>query len=106
MEPHFRRALWETIRHSEALRYTSSLEEQFEKFILLPSHRFTLVGPVVVVIDAWSEDGDFREFISLLVTRASELPTNFRIVVVCPADSDYLPSLLQATPAPRLTSLT
>lgn len=105
MDSKFRHSLLKAIRHNEALRYTHSIEEQFEQFILEPSQALATVGPIVIVIDAWSECDAFRQFVSVLTSRASELPYNFRIFIVCPIDSDHFPHILHATPPPRLTFL-
>jgi len=76
-----------------ALRKTGSIREQFEEFILKPARRPSSVyfGPVVIVIDALdavSEPETRETLISLLSSRAAELPQNFRILITARPDSD------------------
>ncbi|KAJ6471954.1 hypothetical protein C8R45DRAFT_1217918 [Mycena sanguinolenta] len=75
-----------------ALRRTASIHEQFEEFILRPNQRLPpRFGPLVIVIDALDVVGDpvaRQSLISILSSRAGELPTNFRVLITARPDSD------------------
>ncbi|KAJ7662448.1 hypothetical protein B0H17DRAFT_1185048 [Mycena rosella] len=74
-----------------AVRKTSSVLEQFEEFILKPARRSLYFGPVVIVIDALDASGNQparQALISLLSSRTTELPSNFRILVTTRPEPD------------------
>ncbi|KAJ7485928.1 hypothetical protein FB451DRAFT_1392641 [Mycena latifolia] len=74
-----------------AVRKTSSVLEQFEEFILKPTRRSLYFGPVVIVIDALDAAGEpsaRQALVSLLSSRSTELPSNFRILVTTRPEPD------------------
>jgi hypothetical protein len=89
-DPEWREALTQ-VTGGRASRKRSSMLEQFEEFILQPARRFLYFGPVVIVIDALDASGDQtarKALISLLSSRTTELPTNFRILVTTRPEPD------------------
>ncbi|KAJ7189915.1 hypothetical protein GGX14DRAFT_607523 [Mycena pura] len=91
LDPEWKAALYSVIG-SRAQRRTGSIVEQFEEFILKPARSFEVYfGPVVVVIDGLDSSVDrnqCRELVSLLSTRATALPRNFRVLVTTRPQSD------------------
>ncbi|KIJ63433.1 hypothetical protein HYDPIDRAFT_29675 [Hydnomerulius pinastri MD-312] len=86
-----RQVLCQVLQRKKSLRTTSSTREQFEKFILEPSRYLVTVGPILIVIDALDEAGDEEErevLLSVLATKAQELPVNFRILVTARVEED------------------
>lgn len=84
LEPEFKVKLWDAIKDNRSLRKTESPQEQYDSFICGPMKGLTMVGPVLIVIDALDECGDtdrFDELVEVLSMRISELPPNFRILL-------------------------
>jgi DNA polymerase III delta prime subunit len=91
LDPEWKEALKQVVG-PRALRKTGSIQEQFEEFILKPATRPSVYfGPVLIVIDALDAAVDpnaLRKLISLLSSRAAELPSNFRILITARPDPD------------------
>ncbi|KAF7974593.1 hypothetical protein HWV62_11870 [Athelia sp. TMB] len=81
----WRHALYEEVHGERALRQTTSIAKQLDKFILKPAQALDVVGPVVIVIDALDEIGGDaeprRELLQHLAEGAAKLPSNFRILI-------------------------
>lgn len=89
--PEWRQALSATLKKgSKAMRTTSSISAQFNRFILQPARKINATRRIVVVIDALDEAGDAssrRDLLSLL-KRFGELPACFRILVTSRPERD------------------
>jgi len=83
-DPGFRRALADAIREKNWLKHTTDIIQQWEDLLVKPSTQLSNHGPVLLVIDALDESGDPQSrihFLSILAHRATELPSNFRILL-------------------------
>ncbi|KAI0318856.1 hypothetical protein OF83DRAFT_1056097 [Amylostereum chailletii] len=90
-DPHFKQALYRTIRDGTHLRHQDDIAWQLENLILQPMREFHVVGPLVLVIDALDESGDegLREkMLAILANRLANLPACFRIVITSRAEPD------------------
>jgi hypothetical protein len=88
--------LWQMVRYNDSLRKTESPREQFENFIFKPTEGLTIVGPVVVVMDALDECGDpgsRKELLKILADYVPKLPGNFRFLITARPDVDIVQSL-------------
>ena len=88
-----RRALHEVIKDNKALRVTSKVTQQFDNLILKPVARFTMAGPLVIVIDALDESGDARareDLLRELASKTNALPSNFRILLTSRPEPDIM----------------
>jgi NACHT domain len=82
-DPLQKQALCSSVKE-RSRRYTASLKEQFENFLLDPSKALTNVGPIAIVIDALDEcrDGDKKDqLLEIICSRLSELPSQYRIII-------------------------
>ncbi|KIO01502.1 hypothetical protein M404DRAFT_149928, partial [Pisolithus tinctorius Marx 270] len=85
--PAFRRALGRVLAEGPSLKTTPDLLKQWQKLILEPLCKAagSIVGNVVVVIDALDESGEIlwrKHILSLLMSKeAAKLPSNFRILL-------------------------
>jgi WD40 repeat protein len=89
----FKSALVDSVGGKRSLRSVSDLEDQLDSFILNPMSTLTLVGPVVVVIDALDESADLlgrRKLLELLATKIPNLPSNFRVFLTSRPESDVI----------------
>ncbi|KAJ7913248.1 hypothetical protein B0H13DRAFT_2005399 [Mycena leptocephala] len=99
LESDWKAAALTKISQSRALRKTGSLLEQYEEFILKPAKNPQVYfGPVLIVIDALDASTHFKtderdELLSLLFSRTTELPRNFRILITTRGDEDILDAL-------------
>ncbi|KZV62972.1 WD40 repeat-like protein [Peniophora sp. CONT] len=96
LDPEFRQELASIVRKDRALRTTSNVLAQFENFLVKPSVRFTMPGPVIFVIDALDECGDTksrRVLLDILSSRLKDLPPNFRFIVTSRDEADIHASL-------------
>lgn len=78
-DPAFWRALADVLAKDRSLKTTSDVTEQWDKFILGPLLKVsnTMVGSMVVVIDALDESGPVESrthILSVLASRANDLP--------------------------------
>ncbi|TBU26176.1 hypothetical protein BD311DRAFT_456237, partial [Dichomitus squalens] len=109
----FCKALVNVVNRRRGLGRSTDIEEQWEELILEPLKAISLVGPVLVVIDAFDEsssaEGRTRELLLKCLTNCrtehtARLPSNFRIVItsrperdvrvaIGRADRDYLRSM-------------
>ncbi|KAF7970764.1 hypothetical protein HWV62_23104 [Athelia sp. TMB] len=83
-------ALYQVIK-DPALRHTKSIVRQMDHFIFEPAKSLTIIGPIVIVIDALDESGDVaarRDLIRSLASNATELPSNFRVLITARAEDD------------------
>ncbi|KDQ54665.1 hypothetical protein JAAARDRAFT_112605, partial [Jaapia argillacea MUCL 33604] len=74
------------VRGSRSLIQTTSVQRQFESFILKPTMNLKMVGPVVIVIDALDECKDYEDILGVLATELDKLPPNLRILVTARAE--------------------
>ncbi|TBU21718.1 hypothetical protein BD311DRAFT_827947 [Dichomitus squalens] len=91
--PDFRRALANVLRDQRELEESTDFAAQWEGLILEPLKHVTLVGPVLVVIDAFDESSftdarSRRLLLSLLTEGSAQLPPNFRILVTSRPERD------------------
>ncbi|KIK23191.1 hypothetical protein PISMIDRAFT_649690 [Pisolithus microcarpus 441] len=85
-DPAFRRALADVLAKDHSLKTTSDVTEQWEKLILEPMLKVssTMIGNMVVVVDALDESGPVgsrTHILSVLASRANNLPRNIRIFI-------------------------
>ncbi|KAF8557376.1 hypothetical protein OG21DRAFT_308221 [Imleria badia] len=104
LDPHYKSALWEVVKDSSALRTTPCPLEQLEKFIIEPSKALHPIGPLVIVIDALDESGDWDSRKVLLRTISQKiandsLPTHLRFLITARAEEDIIAAL---PPGPRI----
>ncbi|KIO04620.1 hypothetical protein M404DRAFT_26075 [Pisolithus tinctorius Marx 270] len=83
-DPAFRRALADVLAKDNSLKTTSDVMLQWKKLILEPllTMLSTMIGTVIVVVDALDESGleeSRRHILSVLASEAGVLPRNFRI---------------------------
>ncbi|KAH7922058.1 WD40 repeat-like protein [Leucogyrophana mollusca] len=91
LSPQHKRSLWYIVKDKRSLRTTSSIREQFEKFILAPAMSLASVGPVLIMIDALDESGDEAcraTLLDVLAHNASALPPHFRILITARQEKD------------------
>ena len=91
--PDFRRTLAEVLREQRELGDSKDITVQWEGLIVQPLKRFPLVGPVLVVIDAFDEcasaDARSRRLLLKHLTEGSiDLPSNFRILITSRPEHD------------------
>ncbi|KIO07954.1 hypothetical protein M404DRAFT_378001 [Pisolithus tinctorius Marx 270] len=82
----FRRALADILGEDHSLKTTSDVTLQWEKLILEPLSKAssTIIGSMIVVIDALDESGaepSRRHILSVLGSLANDLPPNFRVFI-------------------------
>ncbi|KIO01533.1 hypothetical protein M404DRAFT_726737, partial [Pisolithus tinctorius Marx 270] len=100
--PAFRRALGRVLAEDPSLKMTPDLLQQWQKLILEPLSKAagSIVGNVVVVIDALDESGGVlsrKHILSLLTSKeGANLPSNFRILLTSRALSDIERALRDA----------
>ncbi|EJF65001.1 hypothetical protein DICSQDRAFT_14200, partial [Dichomitus squalens LYAD-421 SS1] len=93
--PAFRRALANVLHDQGDLVGSVDIAKQWEGLILEPLKRVDLVGPVVVVVDAFDEcssaDAPERRLLLKLLTDGSrKLPANFRILITSRPEHDVM----------------
>lgn len=98
LDPEWRHSLWNVVNNKPALRTTHSIPDQFTNFLLNPieESNISLVGPIVIIIDALDEsgDGDGRKHIlAILGETIVELPSNFRIIITSRPEKDIQTAL-------------
>ncbi|KIO01495.1 hypothetical protein M404DRAFT_149778, partial [Pisolithus tinctorius Marx 270] len=92
--PAFRRAIGRVLAEDPSLKTTSDLLQQWQKLILEPLSKAasSIVGNVVVVIDALDESGEVlsrKHILSLLTSKeAANMPPNFRVLLTSRALPD------------------
>lgn len=90
--PSWKEALYASIKDLSHDRLTTnSAEEQFRHFLLEPSMKLKISGPIVIVIDALDESGDKysrKDLVSILSQNTSTLPRHFRIFVTSRPEPD------------------
>ena len=83
--PLFKAALGRAVKDDISLRRdTHDYDILFQRLILQPLEEVTIVGPILVVIDALDESGDSTRQDGLhtfLANNLSSLPSNFRILI-------------------------
>ncbi|KAI0257718.1 hypothetical protein BC834DRAFT_1046985, partial [Gloeopeniophorella convolvens] len=91
--PSFKAALWNAIKDNTALRQSQNYGTLFESLLRKPLSGLTILRPILVVIDALDESGDVsddRGLHKFLADHASELPSNFRILITSRPESDIV----------------
>ncbi|KIJ52917.1 hypothetical protein M422DRAFT_156070 [Sphaerobolus stellatus SS14] len=91
-DPHIKKSLGCVIENP-SLRKTDDLGDQFDHFITQTVQGCSVIGPILIVIDALDECGDGKpqkEFFKLLTNPETmkKLPSNFRIFVASHPDQD------------------
>ena len=91
----FRKALSNILHDQRHLIETVDVMQQWEGLILEPLKKVALVGPVLVVIDAFDEcsapDAPLRRMLlKLLIEHSKELPPNFRILITSRPEHDVV----------------
>ncbi|KAI0041264.1 hypothetical protein FA95DRAFT_1526805, partial [Auriscalpium vulgare] len=92
--PAFRHALNECIGGKLSLQTSSSLQAQFDNFILKPCKNIEYISePVVIVIDALDESAEFgnkdrKDLIKFIYDRFNELPSYLRIILTSRLEED------------------
>ncbi|KIJ48355.1 hypothetical protein M422DRAFT_247686, partial [Sphaerobolus stellatus SS14] len=93
-DPHIKKSLGLVIE-DPSLRKTDDLEEQFEHLIAQTVKGCSIIGPILLVIDALDEceeEEQWKKFLKLLTNpeKMKELPSNFRIFITSRPDPDIL----------------
>jgi len=106
-DPTFKRIVAEVIANDKALSTTRDVKQQWQKFILDPISKAaaSMVGRVVIVIDALDETGveaSRKHILSVLAsTQIAQLPSSFRVLIT----SRPLPDITEALQdIPHITS--
>ncbi|KIJ26367.1 hypothetical protein M422DRAFT_272569 [Sphaerobolus stellatus SS14] len=91
-DPHIKQALGHIIEDC-SLRKTDDISDQFEEFICKAVSECSILGPILLVIDALDECGDGQarnNFLKLLSNQAlmKKIPPNFRIFITSRPDID------------------
>ena len=98
-DPAFRRAVVEAIEKDNTLKATHDVMQQWEK-LLKPLSKVSdgRIGNIVIVIDALDESGlkGSREHILEVLTKATSLPSNFRILLTSRPLADIMGTLRDA----------
>ncbi|TDL20643.1 hypothetical protein BD410DRAFT_871159, partial [Rickenella mellea] len=84
-------ALHAVIQSNRSLRTTQDVATQFENFILKPVKDITAAGPIVIVIDALDESGDYQsrsEMLAVLAKEMTGLPPHFRVLLTSRLEDD------------------
>ncbi|KIK23348.1 hypothetical protein PISMIDRAFT_65472, partial [Pisolithus microcarpus 441] len=108
-DPAFRRALADVLAKDHSLKTTSDVTLQWEKLVLEPLSKVssTMIGTMVVVVDALDEsgpEGSRRHILSVLASQANDLPRNIRVFVTSRALPD-IQNVLSSAPLVRATCL-
>jgi len=106
-DPTFKRIVAEVIAGDKALSTTRDVKRQWQKFILDPISKAaaSMVGRVVIVIDALDETGveaSRKHILSVLASvQVAQLPSSFRVLIT----SRPLPDIMEALQGiPHITS--
>jgi hypothetical protein len=86
-------SLGRIVKGKRSLRTTLSTTEQFHNFFVEPAKALTIVGPILVVIDALDEsaEGSSRKaLLDILANGISDLPSNFRILITARPEPDIV----------------
>ncbi|KIJ33898.1 hypothetical protein M422DRAFT_94870, partial [Sphaerobolus stellatus SS14] len=91
-DQHIKKALGHVLE-ATSLRKTDDLQDQFNHFITQTMQGCSVIGPILIVIDALDECGDGKprkEFFKLLTNPETmkKLPSNFRIFITSRPDQD------------------
>lgn len=92
--------LVDIIQKNTALRNSPNVTEQFDGFIVAPSSNLAAVGDTVVIIDAFDESSTAsgrRALLSILTSRASEIPDGFKFIVTSRFERDVQEALGRET---------
>lgn len=91
-EPVVKQRLCDIIKNNRSLAGTNSFTLQFQEFIVKPTSESTVIGPIVIVIDALDEcEGPLRrQFLRRLATGLTELPRNYRVILTARPEDDIL----------------
>ncbi|KAI0048940.1 hypothetical protein FA95DRAFT_971435, partial [Auriscalpium vulgare] len=93
-DPSFRHTLNEHVGGRRAIINDTSLDSQFDNFLLMPLKKLDLLsGPIVIVIDGLDESAAFGNndrgrLIKLLSSRLTELPSSFHIFLTSRLEED------------------
>jgi hypothetical protein len=96
LDVQWKTSLANVIKGNRSLRTTRAVAVQFMNFILEPARALTIVGPIVIVIDAFDESGDQpsrKSLLDTLVKNVSGLPLNFRILITARPEPDIFDGL-------------
>ncbi|KDQ54636.1 hypothetical protein JAAARDRAFT_400570, partial [Jaapia argillacea MUCL 33604] len=77
----FRSNLLDVVRDNRSLRQTTSVPIQFRSFVLEPTRDLTIIGPIIIVIDALDECSDYAYILDILAFQLAKLPDNFCILI-------------------------
>jgi hypothetical protein len=95
----FRESLLQaTIRHGTMNSF--SLQEQFEKFLIEPMTKVSMVGPVVIVIDALDESGvekERKEVLQAIANAAPKLSSFVKVLLTSRDERDIRAALPPAS---------
>jgi NACHT domain len=97
--PAFKRALGRVIKDKSSLRGTRDYHTLFECLLLEPLKNLSLLGPVLIVIDALDESGatiDKNGLHAFLAQRLIDLPPNFRVLITSRPGSGIEPAFADA----------
>ena len=86
------------IEKNKALRTTTRIETQFLNFIIKPMRDLSILGPIVIVIDALDEcadasDSSRRELLWMLARHLGDFPPSVRVLITSRPDHDIISQL-------------
>ena len=100
----YKQAVLDVIKEKTWLKSTPDLSLQWDSLLVGPSIYLSDAGPILIVIDALDESGDHLSrtaLLSILATRAGDLPPNIRILLTSRTGDDILQAL---APSPHVLS--
>ncbi|KAG6373795.1 hypothetical protein JVT61DRAFT_5940 [Boletus reticuloceps] len=101
----FKSALWEVVKYDRSLRMSQSPFVQVENLIIKPSKALHAIGPLVIVIDALDESGDWakrQDLLRAISDKLTALPTNLRFLITARPEDDILRAF---PPSPRVVRM-
>jgi hypothetical protein len=102
--PSFKAALARAVEEDGSLARTNDIRTQWNNLIVGPTKQVVLVGPVLIVIDAFDESSDAdspsrRLLLNTLLDGAKDLPSNLRILVTSRPENDVVAALRNIRPS-------
>jgi ABC-type dipeptide/oligopeptide/nickel transport system ATPase component len=93
LDHQWKTSLGRIVKGNRSLQTTLSITEQFHNFLVEPAKALTIVGPVLVVINALdesAEESSRKALLDILANGISDLPPNFRILITAHPEPDII----------------
>ncbi|KAH7889268.1 hypothetical protein F5I97DRAFT_1993105 [Phlebopus sp. FC_14] len=94
--PQYKQFLWDAVKDNRALRTSTSPLEQLEEFLVKPTDGLDTIGPLVIVVDALDECGDYttrRHLLAAVSQQISQLALGIRLLITARPEHDILDAL-------------